>query len=99
MKGNNFIFNSVQLLYYKCHKVNFKRGGTYIEPPDRIKNKKVKRNPKSDDDKCFHYTATAIFWFMKKSKETLKEYQNLSLLLGLNKIPIKNRWLERVWKK
>ena len=61
MKGINFIFNSVQLLYYKCHKVNFKRGGTYIEPPDCTKNKKVKRNPKSDDDKCFHYTATAIF--------------------------------------
>ena len=25
MRGSEFIHNSVQLLYYKCHKVNFKR--------------------------------------------------------------------------
>ena len=27
MKGSDFTFDSVQLMYYKCHKVNFKRGG------------------------------------------------------------------------
>ena len=26
MRGNDFIFYSVQLLYYKCCKINFKRG-------------------------------------------------------------------------
>ena len=31
MKGSDFIFNSAQLMYYKCHKVNFKRGGSYID--------------------------------------------------------------------
>ena len=25
MRGSEFIFNSVQLLYYKCHKANFER--------------------------------------------------------------------------
>ena len=34
MRGYNFIFNSVQQLYYKCHKINFKRGGSYIDSPD-----------------------------------------------------------------
>ena len=29
MKGNDFIFDSVQLMFYKCHKVNFKRGVSY----------------------------------------------------------------------
>ena len=29
MKGSNFIFDSVQLLHYKCHKINFKRVGSY----------------------------------------------------------------------
>ena len=33
MKGRNVIFDSVQQLYYKCHKIHFKRG----ESPDRIK--------------------------------------------------------------
>ena len=32
--GNDFIFNSVQFLYYKCHKVNFGRGGSYIYSPE-----------------------------------------------------------------
>ena len=27
MKESDFIFDSVQLMYYKCHKVNFNRGG------------------------------------------------------------------------
>ena len=31
MKGSDFTFNSVQLMYYKCHKVNFRRGGSCIE--------------------------------------------------------------------
>ena len=26
MRGSDFIFDSVQLMYYKCHKVSFKRG-------------------------------------------------------------------------
>ena len=40
MRGSDFIFDSVQLLYYKCHKINFKRGGSYIDSPDWIKRKK-----------------------------------------------------------
>ena len=27
MRGSDFIFDSFQLLYHKCHKINFKRGG------------------------------------------------------------------------
>ena len=57
MKGSDFIFDSVQLLYYKCHKVNFKRSGSYIDSPDWIKKKKATINPKKTDDKCFQYTA------------------------------------------
>ena len=39
MRGSDCIFDSVQLLYYNCHKVNFKRGGSYIDSPDWIKKK------------------------------------------------------------
>ena len=31
MKGSEFVFNYVQLLYYKCHIVNFNRGGSYTD--------------------------------------------------------------------
>ena len=38
MGGNDFIFDSVNLLYNKCHKINFKRSGSYEDSPYRIKN-------------------------------------------------------------
>ena len=41
MRGIHFIFDSVQLIYYKCHKVNFRRCGLYIDSPDWIKKKKA----------------------------------------------------------
>ena len=59
MRGSEFAFVAVQLMYYKCHKVNFKRGGVVV--PDLIKNKKATINPKNEDDKCFQdATTTAL---------------------------------------
>ena len=58
MSGRDFIFDSVQLLYYKCQKINFKRGGSYIDSPDWIKKKKATINLKNKDDKCFQYAVT-----------------------------------------
>ena len=51
MRGSDFIVDSVQQLYYKCHKINFKCRGSYIASPDRIKQKKATRNCKNTDDK------------------------------------------------
>ena len=42
MKGTDFIFDSVQLKYYKCHKVNFKHGGSYVDSPD-WRNRKMQQ--------------------------------------------------------
>ena len=39
MKGSNFFIDSVEMIYYKCHKVNFRSGGSYIDSPYWIKNK------------------------------------------------------------
>ena len=40
MKGSSFIFNHVDLLHYRCRKVNLKRGGSHVDSPDWIKTKK-----------------------------------------------------------
>ena len=53
MRGSDFIFDSVQLLYYKCHKINFKRGGSYTDSPEWRKKKKATINPKNPNDECF----------------------------------------------
>ena len=54
MRGSNLIFNCVHLFHYKCHKTNFKRGGSYIDYSYWIKNKKRAINPfNKKDNKCF----------------------------------------------
>ena len=58
MIGSDFIFDSVQLMHYKCHKVNFRRDGSYIDYLDWIKKKKATINPKNKDEKCFQYAET-----------------------------------------
>ena len=40
MRESDFIFDSVQMMYYKFHKVNFRRGGSYIDSPGWIKKEK-----------------------------------------------------------
>ena len=34
MRGSDFIFDSVQLMYYKCHKVSFIHSSSYTDSPD-----------------------------------------------------------------
>ena len=59
MKGSEFFFNYVQLLYYKFYKINPNCGGSYMDSPDWVRNKKATINPISKiDNKCFQYTVT-----------------------------------------
>ena len=58
MEGSELIFDSVQPMYYKCHKVNFRRKGSYLDSPDWIKKKKATTNRKNKGDKCFPYAET-----------------------------------------
>ena len=34
VRGSDFIFDCLHSLYYKCHIMNFKYGGLYIDSPD-----------------------------------------------------------------
>ena len=45
-------------MYYKLHKISLKRGESYIDSPEWLKNKKATINPKNKDDKCFKYALT-----------------------------------------
>ena len=59
MEGSEFTFDLVQMLYCKCHKVNFRRCGSYIDSPGCIKKKKATISPKNKDAKCSQYGITA----------------------------------------
>ena len=59
LKGSEFIFDSVDALYYDFNKISLNRGGSYIDSPEWLKNKKATIIPKNNDDKCFQYALTA----------------------------------------
>ena len=48
-------------MYYKRHKVNFRRGGSYIDSPGWIKKTTIK--PKNKEDNCFQYAVTIALNF------------------------------------
>ena len=58
MRGSDSIFDLVQLMYYKCHKVTFRGVGSYIDSSDWIKKKKATINPQNKVDKCYQYAVT-----------------------------------------
>ena len=45
MKWSEFVPNSIDLLYYQLQKIGLKRGGSYIDSPKWLKNKKATINP------------------------------------------------------
>ena len=49
------VFDSVNLLHYKYHKISLNRGGSNIDFPKQLKNKKSTIYPKNNDGKCFQY--------------------------------------------
>ena len=80
MRGSEFVYDSVDALYYNLNKVSLSRGGSYIDSPKWLKNKKATINPKNKDDKCFQYALTVAI-IMNKLKTIQKEYQRSNLLL------------------
>ena len=57
-KGGEFVYDSVDLLYYHLHKISLKTGKSNIDSPEWLKNKKTTINPKNKDNKCFKYAIT-----------------------------------------
>ena len=48
VKCNEFVFDYVQMLYCKCHKLNSSYRGSYLDSPNWIKNKIVTINPNNE---------------------------------------------------
>ena len=63
MKGSDFIFNGVNYLYYDLNRISISKGGSYIESPKWLKDKKCTINQKNTDNKCFQYATTLALNF------------------------------------
>ena len=46
MKGSDFTFDGVNYLYYDLNKISISKGGSYIDSPKWLKDKKINNKPK-----------------------------------------------------
>ena len=70
MRGDEFIFDSVDALYYDLNKVSLSRGGSYIDSLEWLKSKKTTINPKNNDDQCFQYALTVALNYEEIKKDS-----------------------------
>ena len=47
IKGSDFVFESVELMDYKLHRVRLRTGGSYIKSSEWLANKKTTINPEN----------------------------------------------------
>ena len=89
MERSDFIFYSVQLMYYKCHRVNVIRGGSYTDSPDQIKKQKSETFEKKIQQ------LLSIFCILKKRKNAQLISQKINSNSTNNSVRIPNKDLER----
>ena len=68
MKGSDFIFNGVNYLFYDLNRITISKGGSYIESPKWLKDKKCTINQKNIDNKRFQYATTLALNFNNVDK-------------------------------
>ena len=76
MTGSEFIFDSVDLWYYNLQKISLNRkGSSYIDSPEWLKNKKATINPKDNDNNCFQYALTFAlnYKYIKKDPQRISK--------------------------
>ena len=70
MKGSEFVFDYVHLLYHKYHKIKSESWRAIIDSPHWIKNKKAAINHiNKTDNKCFQCTVTVALNHEKIKKD------------------------------
>ena len=75
IKGSDFVFESVDLMDYKLHRVCLNRGGSYIKSPEWLENKKATINPKNkNDDECLRWSIISALNYNDIMK---KEFENI----------------------
>ena len=75
IKGSDFVFESVDLMDYKLHRVRLKRGGSYIKSPKWLENKKATINPKNEnDDECLRWS---IICALNYNEIIKREFENI----------------------
>ena len=81
LRGSNFVFSGIDLTFVQFVKFKLKRGGSYIQTPERISVKKAIINPKNTKDECcFAYSIVASI----HNEETDNHPERISKLTPYN---------------
>ena len=98
MKGSEFVFDYIRLLYYKCHNIYSKYSGSYIHSSDWIKNQNAAINLiNKKDSKCFQYVVTLTLNYEEIKKDPqritrIKPLINKYNWNGINFPSVKDDW-------
>ena len=76
MRGSEFVYDSVDALYYYLNKVSLSSGGSYIDSPKWLKNKKETKNLKNNGAKCFQYALTFALNYENIKKKFTKNIKS-----------------------
>ena len=99
MRGSDFAFDGVNFLYYDFNKISISRGGSYIDSPKWLKNKKSTINPKNNDYKCFQYAVTLALNLDKINKNSQRISKIKSFIEEYNWKYIGFPSTSKEWKK
>ena len=98
MKGSDFVFNGINHFYYDFNRVSISKGGSYIESPKWLNDKKSIVNQKNNDYKCFQYATTLVLNFDKATShperitKKLKSFINKYNWNDINFPPTRKDW-------
>ena len=75
IKGSEFIFESVELVDYKLHRVRLRRGESYIKFPEWLLHKGAIINLKNENnDECLRWSTISALNYNEIKK---KEFENI----------------------
>ena len=75
IKESDFVFESVELMDYKPHRIRLRRGGSFLKSPEWLANKKATINPKNKNDyECLRWSIISALNYNEIMK---KEFENI----------------------
>ena len=99
MKGSYFAFDGVNYLYYDLNKISISKGGSYIDSPKWLKDKKSTINPKNNDYKSFQYAVTLALNLDKINKNSQRISKTKPFIEEYNWKDIDFPSTSKDWKK
>ena len=99
MRGSDFSFDGVNFLHYDFNKISISRGGSYIDFPKWLKNKKSTMNRKNYDYKCFQYAITLALNLDKINKNSQRISKIKPFIEEYNGKDIDFPSISKDWKK